>query len=150
MSRTRTAAVTLVLALAASPAFAQQSGQSPSMPSSQSQSGGQQDVQQQDLQKYVQALQKMSQFEPGIQQAIEQGQPVDPSVLNRVPQEDARKAIEEAGLSTDEFRFITKKLNEDPSVKQQFQQMAQQQSQQGGSQSGSSQSGGAQPSQSPQ
>ncbi|HEX7126561.1 MAG TPA: DUF4168 domain-containing protein [Thermodesulfobacteriota bacterium] len=165
MRTTRTAAAALAFALAASPAIAQQSGTS-STQSQTSRSGGQQDVSRQDLQKYVQALQSMSQVEPDIEQALQQGQPVDFSVLNRVPQDDAKKAIQQSGLSNDEFRFITEKLDQDPSVKQQFQQVARQQMQQGGSQSGSmsgsggpqpggsqpggAQSGGAQPSSSPQ
>jgi hypothetical protein len=147
------AAVTL---LGTAPVFAQQSSSSP--PQSQSgqseQSGGQQVIQQQDLQKYVQALQQMAQFEPGISQALQQGRPIDPMVLNKVPSQAARKAIEQSGLGMEEFRYITEQLTTNPSAEQQFKQAAQQAAQQsGGGQPGSSGSGqsssGTQPSSSP-
>lgn len=138
----RTMALIAAAALVpAAPAVAQQS----SSPSQSQQSGGQaQTVEQQDLQKYVQALQEMAQFEPGIQTALQQGQPVDPDVLDKVPREQAQEAIEKAGLSSAQFGYITEQLEQNQQAKQQFKQVAQQQSQQSGGSMSGSQSGGSQ------
>lgn len=136
---TRTIALTAAAALAcAAPVAAQPSsqwGQSQSQ-----QAGGQmQTIEQQDLEKYVQALQRMAQFEPGIQTALERGQPVETDLLDKVPREQAQEAMRQAGLSSDEFQSITEQLRTDEQAKQQFSAVAQEQVR--GSVSGSSGSG---------
>lgn len=143
----RTLAILGAASLAwSAPALAQQSStpsssgqqQTPSGGQPQSPSGGQQEISQEDMQDYVDALVIMVQFEPAIGEALQQGEPVDSQVLDKVPQADAKKAMDQAGLSQDEFRRITQKLNEDPSAKQQYKQVAQQASHKAGSMSGTS------------
>jgi hypothetical protein len=95
-------------------------------PGPQDRSKSRQPITPDDLRKYAEAMARLGEFETGLAVLARDGKPVDPLLLDRVPQPQAQQAIRQAGLSEGRFSWITQRLNEDASLRQEFQQIARQ------------------------
>jgi hypothetical protein len=95
-------------------------------PGPQERSESRQPITPDDLRKYAEAMARLGEFETGLAALARDGKPVDPLLLDRVPQPQVQQAIRQAGLSEGRFAWITQRLKEDASLRQDFQQIARQ------------------------
>ncbi len=138
----------------ASPAPAQQqsttgqpTGQSQSTQATQSPSAGEQQVSPEEMQQYVRALNDMARFEPPVVIVLQSGDTVEIAWIDSVTRPETLQALQDAGLSKDEFRQITQEIHQDPQTQQQYRQTVQQMT--GQQPGGAPSTSGAAPSSSP-
>lgn len=107
-------------------------------------SGAGASVSREDLEKYADAITRMSEGQPEVREAIREGRPVV-EVLNQVPTEESERAIEQAGLSDERFRRITEQLVDDQSLQQRFGRVVREEETQSGGGAAGGQSGAQSP-----
>jgi hypothetical protein len=91
------------------------------------QSGAQQ-VSQQELERYVRALMGLASFDPDFAVVARRGQTAEITLVDRgLTSAEARQALQQAGISAQEFRRITAAIHQDEAIQQRYRQLVQQQ-----------------------
>jgi hypothetical protein len=81
--------------------------------------GATQQVSDQKLQQYVQALTEIARFDPAVATALRRGDWVDVGALSQ--EQQAEQAMRRAGLAADEVRRLTQQLQASPALKARYQ-----------------------------
>jgi hypothetical protein len=85
-------------------------------------------VSEQRLRQYVRALNELAEVDSAVAAAVGQGLLVDVDAFES--DQEAEQAIRRAGLSREEVREITERLQRDPALRQRYQQIVKQTAQQ--------------------